>query len=482
MRWGLVSASLGWWAGVVTRSAAIEYASDYFDSGAFLADLARRVAFQTESGLPSRRADLAAYLEREMAPSAVRLGAAARVLDNPGDGGPLLIARRHEGDGLPTVLTYGHADVVPAEPHRWRRGLDPWLVTVEGDRWYGRGTADNKGQHSINLAALEQVLRARGGRLGFNLVILIETSEESGSPGLAEFCTRHRDELSADLLIASDGPRVSAEQPTVFLGSRGSAGFTLRVALRDRSYHSGNWGGLLRNPATVLAAAIACLVNGHGQILVPALRTPPIPDVVRDALAAISVGGGPGDPDIDQEWGEPGMTPAERVIAANTIEVLSLAAGNPEAPVNAIPGSASAHCQLRFVVGTDITGMTAALRAHLDEHGFGMVSITPGHVMHASRTDPAHPWVRFTLASLERTAGIRLALLPNLGGSLPNHAFTDQLALPTIWIPHSYPACAQHAPDEHLLAPLARQALRLMTGLFWDIGERLCPEATSQPR
>jgi hypothetical protein len=58
-----------------------------------------------------------------------------------------------------------------------------------------------------------------------------------------------------------------------------------------------------------------------------------------------------------------------------------------------------------------------------------------------------------------------------LGGSLPNDAFTDGLGMPTVWIPHSYPACAQHAPDEHLLAPLARQALRLMAGLFWDLGE-----------
>jgi hypothetical protein len=91
--------------------------------------------------------------------------------------------------------------------------------------------------------------------------------------------------------------------------------------------------------------------------------------------------------------------------------------------------------------------------------------------MNASRTDPDHPWVQFALTSLERTEGIAPALLPNLGGSLPNDVFTDGLGLPTIWIPHSYPGCAQHAPDEHLLAPLARQALRLMTALFWDLGE-----------
>jgi len=135
----------------VTRSFAIARASDYFDSGDFLADLARGVAFRTESGVAARDPELLAYLEEEMIPAARRLGAAACVLGNPSAvGGPLLIAHRHEGIDLPTVLTYGHADVVLAEPHRWRAGLDPWKVTVERDRWYGRGTADNKGQHTIS--------------------------------------------------------------------------------------------------------------------------------------------------------------------------------------------------------------------------------------------------------------------------------------------------------------------------------------------
>jgi hypothetical protein len=111
------------------------------------------------------------------------------------------------------------------------------------------------------------------------------------------------------------------------------------------------------------------------------------------------------------------------------------------------------------------------LRAHLDSHGFGMVSVEPWKsMMRATRADPDNRWVRFTLSSLERTVGSAPALLPNLGGSLPNAAFADTLGMPTVWIPHSYPACAQHAPDEHLLAPLAREALGLMAGLFWDLG------------
>ena len=74
-------------------------------------------------------------------------------------------------------------------------------------------------------------------------------------------------------------------------------------------------------------------------------------------------------------------------------------------------------------------------------------------------------------SSIERSAGQRPDLLPNLAGSLPNDVFADLLGLPTLWVPHSYPACAQHAPNEHLLAPLAREGLQIMAGLYWDLGE-----------
>lgn len=90
----------------------------------------------------------------------------------------------------------------------------------------------------------------------------------------------------------------------------------------------------------------------------------------------------------------------------------------------------------------------------------------------ATRLDPADPWVRFTLQSIERTTAKAPVLLPNLGGSLPNDVFAEGLGLPTVWIPHSYAACQQHAPDEHLLAPVVREALQLMAGLWWDLGER----------
>ncbi|MEA3119171.1 MAG: hypothetical protein QOI13_2441 [Paraburkholderia sp.] len=456
----------------MTRELAIEHVSAHFESGAFLTDLDRRVALRTDSQEPDSEPRLRAYLESEMAPVLAALGFASQVFDNPvASAGPLLIATRQEDEALPTVLIYGHGDVVRGYDDQWRAGLSPWRVSVDGERWYGRGTADNKGQHSINLAALRAVLDARGGKLGFNVKLLIETGEEIGSPGLYAFCEQERDALRADLLIASDGPRLSAERPTVFLGSRGLINFRLALKLRDGGHHSGNWGGLLRNPGVVLASAIASMVDAHGRILVDGLRPPPLSDSVRRALAGIVVGGNPGEPSIDIDYGEPGLTPAERVFGWNNLEVLAFKTGNPEKPVNAIPPVAFACMQLRFVVGTDWENLERVVRRHLDDRGFHAIEIEVEGAMSATRVDPDDPWVTWALGSIERTTGKTPALLPNLGGALPNDAFAQALELPTIWVPHSYPGCSQHAPNEHALASVVREGLRMMAGLFWDLGE-----------
>ncbi len=194
---------------------------------------------------------------------------------------------------------------------------------------------------------------------------------------------------------------------------------------------------------------------------------------MRRALADLVVDGGEDGPSIDADWGEPGLTPSERVFGWSSFEVLAFVTGNPDKPVNAIPPRAKAHCQLRYVVGIDPADILPALRRHLDREGFGAVKLEAARegFFAATRLDPEHPWVQWAAASLERTSGKKPAILPNLGGSLPNEVFAHTLGLPTVWIPHSYAACSQHAPNEHLLAPVARDALRLMTGLFWDLGE-----------
>lgn len=459
----------------MTRDAAINEARDYFNNGGFIDDLARRVAIKSTSQDPEFADSLRQYLEDEMCVSLEALGYVCQVFPNPvADAGPILIAERLEDEGYPTVLTYGHGDTVRGLDDMWADGRDPWTLTPDGERLYGRGAADNKGQHSVNIGGLAAVIKARGS-LGFNSKILIETGEEIGSSGLREFCAEHADGLlAADLFLSSDGPRIAPDTPTLFLGARGVYPFEISVNLRDGGHHSGNWGGLIANPAILLAQALATITDERGSIRVPEWRPTTLTNSVRHALGGLEVQGGDNAPEIDPDWGEPGLTPAERVYGWNSFEILAYTSGTPERPVNAIPPTAKAYCHLRYVVGIEEDDIVPALRRHLESHGHDKVEVEKSRsgFLRATRLDPDDPWVGWATKSVTRTTGAAPAILPNLGGSLPNDVFAEVLGLPTIWVPHSYAGCSQHAPDEHMLGPVAREGLEIMAGLFWDLGDQ----------
>ncbi|AYE87883.1 MAG: M20 family metallopeptidase [Sulfitobacter sp.] len=460
----------------MTRDSAIQAITTYFDDGTFQSELGTLVSYETESQNPDQAPELMRYLTETMKPRLTAMGFTCSLHDNPDPrGGPLLVGERREGDDLPTVLTYGHGDVIRAQTDQWREGLHPFKLVEEGDKLYGRGTADNKGQHLINIAALEAVLKTRG-KLGFNCRIVIEMSEETGSAGLPEFFTEHREKLTADVLIASDGPRLQPDVPTMFMGSRGGVSFDLIIDKRDGAHHSGNWGGLLADPAMILAQALATITDKRGQIQIAEWRPDSLTPSVRDALKDLPIESDDG-PAIDTDWGEEDLSPVERAYGWNSFAILAMKSGVPEAPVNAISAHATATCQLRYVVGTDPEDILPALRRHLDKHGFEEVRIEPHDrgFFRATRLDADHPWVKFVAASLTKSAGKAPHILPNLAGSLPNDSFSDILGLPTVWVPHSYRSCSQHAPDEHVLKPVCRDALRVMAGVFWDLGDGNTP-------
>ena len=459
-----------------SRQGAIDRATAFFDEGGFETRLAEAVAIRSTSQDPAHRAELDRYLAQNMVPLLGRLGFTTTVHQNPVAGtGPILFAERMEGAG-PTVITYGHGDTVRGLEDQWREGLDPWTLTREGDRWYGRGSADNKGQHVINLSALEAVLAERGGRLGFNMKMIIETGEESGSKGLGEIVLAHKDELAADVLLASDGPRSAAAVPTLSTGTRGSFNFDLRLNLRPGGVHSGNWGGMTTDPAIVLSHAIASIADRNGRILVRDWVPKGIANSVKDVLHGCELESDADAATIDPNWGEPGLTPAEKVYAWTSFIVLAMLSGRPENPVNAVAPSAVAHCQLRYTVDVDPYTFEASLRRHLDEHGFPEVTVhAHGIRMPARRSDPSSPWVRWAVRSMEQTLGKRVQVIPNSGGGLPNDVFMDHLGVPLLWVPHSYNGCKQHGPDEHLLVAPAREGIAAFAGLWWDLGEAEVP-------
>ena len=264
----------------------------------------------------------------------------------------------------------------------------------------------------------------------------------------------------------------------MFLGARGGYPIDLVLDLREGGHHSGNWGGLLANPGIILAHALACITDARGTILVPEWR-PTLPPSVRRVLAGVEVDGGGNGPTVDRDWGEDELTPAERVFGWNSFEILAFTTGTPERPVNAIPGSA------RALLPTALRG-----RHRSGRHHSGAAPPPRSPWLYQGRGAPRRtrpvqgnpPRPRRSLGRAGRPArssartGRAPTIIPNTGGSLPNDSFTDILGLRTIWIPHSYGGCSQHAPDEHLLAPIVREGLGAMAGLFWDLGEPNIPE------
>ena len=453
------------------RDGAIAKALAFFDDGGFERRLADLVAIRSTSQDPGHERDLQAYLDA-IQPWLERLGFTCAIHPNPVAGsGPILLAERIEDAG-PTIITYGHGDTVRGLEDQWEPGLDPWELKRDGDRWYGRGSADNKGQHVINLSALEAVIAERGGTLGYNVKLIIETGEESGSKGLTEIVAANKQKLAADVLLASDGPRSNSAVPTLSTGTRGSFHFDLIVDVRPGGVHSGNWGGMTTDPAIVLAHAIASIADRQGKILVRDWVPSGIANSIRDVLHGCELVAEGEAATIDKDWGEPGLSPAEKIYAWTSFIVLSMLSGRPENPVNAVAPNAIAHCQIRYTVDVDPTTFEGALRRHLDAHGFADVQVRPyGIRMPARRSDPSSPWVRWAAQSMERTLGKRVQIIPNSGGGLPNDVFMDHLGTQLLWVPHSYNGCKQHGPNEHLLVAPAREGMAAFAGLWWDLGE-----------
>ena len=177
-----------------TRAGAVARARAYVESGAFETELARA----SPSGRKARNCrpacrELRRYLD-ERNDAGVRPSGLhdARLRQSASRPGPGAAGDLHRGAALPTVLGYGHGDVIRGLEDQWTKGKGPWITARDGDRLYGRGTADNKGQHTLNMAALDAVRAERGGRLGFNAKFIIEMGEEAGSKGLAELVRRQQ--------------------------------------------------------------------------------------------------------------------------------------------------------------------------------------------------------------------------------------------------------------------------------------------------
>lgn len=427
----------------------------YFDRALSVLTSYLRVASlsQTGSGMIEGAYFLRALMER--------CGLRTRLLDTPAPGGyPAVYGELQRPDARAAVLIYGHYDVqVPGPEDAWTS--PPFEPAVRDGRIYARGAGDNKGQHAAHLMALAALLDTSF-MPPLTVKLLIEGEEEIGSPNLERLVAENRELLRADVLYAADGPMHSSGRPTLYLGARGLVKLRLSVSGASRDLHSGNFGGLVANPAQRLVACLASLFDEHGRPAIEgfwdAAAAPGAEELAQleripfdaEALAA--------ELGVDAaQLGDP-ATAMRRLLYEPLINVHALEAGSG---ASAIPAAASAGIDLRLVPNQRADAVIELLRAHLARGGFSDVrlEVAAGR-RNGVRTPRQHPAVDAVVGALRAAYGREPVILPNLGATVPCDVFVEQLGIPGVWVAYANHDERNHAADENLGLDELRCAMR----------------------
>lgn len=376
----------------------------------------------------------------------------------PTPGRPALVGHAAGDPRAPHVLVYGHYDVQPPGPTTaWTS--PPFTPTVRQGRLYGRGAADNKGQHLAHLLAVRALGELRGGP-PCPVTVLLDGEEEIGSPHLPEVAHRLREQLQgqpADLVLWSDGPVHDNGQASLVLGVRGIITFELRATGAAYPLHSGNWGGVAPNPAWELVRLLATMRAPDGRITIEGFADDVVPLTAGEqaALAELpvdvpavlaAVGLATLDPHPDGS-GDGGY---HRRLATPTLTINSLSCEDGGEHRTVVPSVAVARCDVRLVGDQRAAEVADALRRHVARHAPAVEFVMARPGMQPSRTLPESRYTEAVLAGATLGLGEKPVLVPALGGSLPLYVFTEILGLPCYGVPFANPDEANHAPDENL--------------------------------
>jgi len=383
-----------------------------------------------------------------------RIGA-QRVEVSETGGHPIVVGERIEDPNLPTIVIYGHYDVQPGDPlDLWK--TSPFEPIVRDGRMLGRGSADDKGQILIHLAALEALLSTRG-RLPVNVKYLFEGEEESSSVNLERWMAANPERCSGDAVIISDSGFFDGNLPALTVGLRGITYLQVDVRNSDVDLHSGSYGGAVINPANALASMIASLHDENRHVTVPGFYD----DVLelspedRAAFAALPFNETNFLAGIDAKatQGEAGYSTVERRGGRPTLDVNGIWGGfTGDGSKTIIPAHAHAKISCRLVTAQDPARIAlqveAALKAaaprglqvEVQNLGNGYPFLTP----------LGDPYLSAAANALKETFRAD-PLYIREGGSIPIAAlFQRELSLPVVLLGFTPPDDNAHAPNESM--------------------------------
>ncbi|MGC6425402.1 MAG: dipeptidase [Akkermansiaceae bacterium] len=390
---------------------------------------------------------------------------------------PIIVARNEHQEGRKTVLIYGHYDVQPVDPlELWDSA--PFEPEIREGKIWGRGGADNKGQHFVHILGAEKTIH-EDGDLPVNVIFLIEGEEEIGSPHLVPFLEAHKEDLVCDVIAVSDTGMVEPGVPTLGYGLRGITCLEVLVNGPSGDLHSGVYGGCVANPATAAARMVASLHGEDGKIAVAGFYDDVIPleQWERDMWATV-----PGSSDEDylkvtgspEPYGEPGYSMAERLWARPTIEVNGFGSGyQGEGSKTVLPAEAMFKLSCRLVPGQDPGKVQEQVIAHLEKHTPRGVTIEikKGHSGKAYHNDPHSEYGKAAQRALEAAFG-RPPVLIREGGSIPIiQDMKEILGSDSLMLGLALPDCQIHAPNENFSVENFEKGIEMSRALLTELAK-----------
>ena len=392
-------------------------------------------------------------------------------------GNPIVYGEYIIDASAPTVLVYGHYDVMPAEPlELWKS--EPFEPEIRDGHIWARGADDDKGQSMTQIKGFETAKAL--GLLRCNVKFVLEGEEEIGSTHLEGFLTQYKDMLSADVILVSDTSMVSSEVPSLTSGLRGLAYWEIEVTGPNRDLHSGHFGGAVGNPINELCRLIAKVQDEHtGRIQIPGFYD----DVVdltnaeREMIAKVpfSEEAYCKAIDVDAVWGEEGYSTLERNSCRPSFDVCGIWGGyTGEGSKTVLPSKAYAKVSCRLVASQDHHKISQAFIDYIK-------SIAPKHIRVEVR--PMHggeaylcpidlPAYKAAEEAISKSWGVR-PLAVRRGGSIPIIAvFERVLGLKTVLMGFGLESNAIHSPNENMSVDIFRKGVEAVAEFYGFYPER----------
>jgi acetylornithine deacetylase/succinyl-diaminopimelate desuccinylase-like protein len=371
----------------------------------------------------------------------------------PTTGHPVVYGEKIIDATYPTILVYGHYDVMPVDPvELWHS--PPFEPEIRDGKIYARGAVDDKGQLFMQVKAFEYLVNTK--QLKANVKWMIEGEEEMGSPALALWLPQHKDLLKADLILVSDTSMIAIDTPSITVGLRGLAYMEVEVSGPDKDLHSGLYGGAVANPANILAKMIASLHDENNHITIPGFYDDVLELSAEEradmARAPFDIEEYKNKLNIEATLCEKGYSENECTSIRPTLDVNGIWSGyTGEGSKTVLPAKAFAKISMRLVPHQQPGKIAQLFARHFE-------SIAPDYVkVKVTEHHGGYPYVaptntaayRAASKAYETTYGIK-PIPTRSGGSIPIiSTFEQVLGIKSILMGFGLDTDAAHSPNEN---------------------------------